>query len=159
MAAKKESADDKPEFLRVRKIESGTVIDHIPQGKSLKVARMLGLDESSPSTVSILLNVPSASTGLKDIIKIEGRELKRREVERIALVAPNATFNLIRDYTVAEKYKVSLPDSVEGLVACPNPNCISNKEGVSRFHVKEHSPLKLQCDYCEKVYSEGEFAL
>lgn len=150
--------EEKAEFLRVRKIETGIVVDHIPQGKALKVAKILGLDETNQATVSMLMNVPSASTGLKDIIKIEGRELRKRELERVALAAPTATINVIRDYTVVEKYRVKLPDVFEGLVACPNPGCISNREGVPRLHVKERSPLKLQCDYCEKVYGEQDFA-
>ncbi len=154
----KKGGDGKDEFLRVRKIETGIVVDHIPQGKALQVAKILGLDETNQATVSMLLNVPSASTGLKDIIKIEGRELKKRELERVALVAPNATINVIRDYSVIEKYKVKLPEAFEGLVACPNPGCISNREGLPRLHIKEHSPLKLQCDYCEKVYGEGDFS-
>ncbi|MBU1197663.1 aspartate carbamoyltransferase regulatory subunit [Candidatus Micrarchaeota archaeon] len=148
----------KDEFLRVRKIESGIVIDHIPQGNSLRVARILGLDESNQATVSLLMNVPSSSTGLKDIIKIEGRELSERELERIALVAPSATLNVIRGYVVAQKFKAKLPEVVEDVVPCPNPTCISNKEGRPRLHIREHSPLKLQCDYCEKVYSEDEFS-
>ena len=150
-------AEKRGEFLRVKKIESGIVVDHVPQGKALKVAKILGLDETNQATVSMLMNVPSASTGLKDVIKIEGRELKKRELERIALVAPLATVNVIRDYAVVEKYKVKLPEAFEGLVACPNPGCISNREGVPKLHVREHSPLKLQCDYCEKVYGEQDF--
>ncbi len=149
---------EKEDELRVKKIEFGIVIDHIPQGKSWKVSRILGLDENSQSTVSLLMNVPSASTGLKDIIKIEGRGLTKKELEKIALVAPSATVNVIRNYAVVEKYKAKLPEAIEGVVQCPNPNCISNKEGASRFHVKEFSPLKLQCDYCEKVYSDHEFS-
>ncbi|MFH1200376.1 MAG: aspartate carbamoyltransferase regulatory subunit [Candidatus Micrarchaeota archaeon] len=151
--------EKREEYLRVRKIESGIVVDHIPQGKCLKVAKILGLDENSTATVSMLMNVPSSTTGLKDIIKIEGRELNKRELERIAFVAPEASVNLIRDYAVVEKYKVRLPQVFDGLVACPNPSCISNREGVSKLHIKEHSPLKLQCDYCEKVYAEKDFSL
>lgn len=152
-----EEEEKQGEFLRVRKIETGIVVDHIPRGNSLKVAKILGLDESNPATVSLLMNVPSASTGLKDIIRIEGRELNKREIDRIALVAPSATINVVKDYTVVEKYKVKLPEVFEGLVACPNPNCISNREGVPRLHIRERSPLKLQCGYCEKVYAEQDF--
>ncbi len=155
---RKKSAAEKEEFLRVRKIENGIAVDHIPQGKSLQVAKILGLDGNTQVTVSILMNVPSSSTGLKDIIKIEGRELNKKELERIALVAPSATVNIIRNYAVVEKYKAKLPDVIEGVIACPNPGCISNKEGFAKMHVKEHSPLKLQCDYCEKVYGENEFS-
>ncbi len=147
------------ELLKVKKIESGIVIDHIPQGKAVKLLSILGIDESFKATVSVLINVPSGTTGLKDIIKIEGRELKKKELEKIALIAPYATINVIKDYEVIEKYKVKLPETLEAVVPCPNPSCISNREGISKLHIKERNPLKLKCDYCEKVYGEAEFRL
>ncbi|MFH1750927.1 MAG: aspartate carbamoyltransferase regulatory subunit [Candidatus Micrarchaeota archaeon] len=145
------------DMLKVKKIESGIVIDHVPQGRAVKLLSILGIDETFKATISVLINVPSATSGLKDIIKIEGRDLKKKELEKIALIAPYATINVIKDFEVIEKYKVKLPDLLEGVVPCPNPNCITNREGISRLHVKERNPLKLQCNYCEKVYGEAEF--
>ncbi|MFH0971140.1 MAG: aspartate carbamoyltransferase regulatory subunit [Candidatus Micrarchaeota archaeon] len=150
-------AKTEKDILKVKKIESGIVIDHVPQGKSIKLLQILGINEEFKATISVLINVPSGTTGLKDIIKIEGRELKKKELEKIALLAPYATINVIRNYEVIEKYKVKLPEALQGVVPCPNPNCITNKEGASRLHIKERNPLKLQCDYCEKVYGEADF--
>ncbi|MFH1257898.1 MAG: aspartate carbamoyltransferase regulatory subunit, partial [Candidatus Micrarchaeota archaeon] len=119
-------AKTEKDMLKVKKIESGIVVDHIPQGKSTKLLSILGINEGFKGTVSVLINVPSGSSGLKDIIKIEGRELRKKELEKIALIAPLATINIIKDFEVIEKYKVKLPEVLEGVVQCPNPNCITN---------------------------------
>ena len=88
--------------LRVSKIKDGTVIDHITSGHALDVVKILGITGKSGNIVTIAMNVPSKRMGKKDIVKIEGRELKAEEVDKIALIAPNATINIIRDYKVVE---------------------------------------------------------
>lgn len=113
--------------LKVTPIRNGTVIDHLPAGSALSVCQVLGIPrEGSVSTVSVVMNVPSASKDRKDIVKVEDRELHPADLERLAVLAPKATVNLIRDYHVAEKIHPELPTQVTGLVACPNPACISN---------------------------------
>jgi len=107
--------------LRVQKIKDGTVIDHITQGNALNVLRILGITGKEGNIVSIVMNVPSRKLGKKDIVKIEGRELNPREVNMIALIAPKATINIIRDYQVIEKRKVKLPKVIKGIVKCINP--------------------------------------
>jgi len=138
--------------LKVQPIKDGTVIDHIPPGNALKVLKILGLTEKMPeSVISIAINVVG-KRGKKDIVKIENRELKAEEVDKIALIAPNATINIIRNYEVAEKRKVEVPDEIVGIVKCSNPNCITNiKEPIkTRFVVKSRHPLKIKCYYCER---------
>ena len=143
--------------LRVRRIENGTVIDHITAGKALGVLKILGLPDSSQSVVSVLIN-SQGKYGKKDVVKVENRELKEEEVHRIALIAPNATINIIRDFNVASKMKVHIPSFVEGVVKCINPNCISNSNEpiTSKFTVDtENIFLKLRCYYCGRVISEN----
>jgi len=138
--------------LKVQPIKDGTVIDHIPPGNALKVLKILGLTEKMPeSVISIAINVVG-KRGKKDIVKIENRELEAEEVDKIALIAPNATINIIRNYEVAEKRKVEVPDEIVGIVKCSNPNCITNiKEPIkTRFVVKSRHPLKIKCYYCER---------
>jgi len=137
--------------LKIPLIESGTVIDHIEPGNAVKVLHILGIPQKSTSVVSVAMNVKSRM-GRKDIVKIENRELDPHEVDKIALVAPKATINIIRNYRVAEKHKVELTDEVIGIVTCSNPTCISNsKEPVkSRFKVICKDPLKIRCYYCER---------
>jgi aspartate carbamoyltransferase regulatory subunit len=143
--------------LRVTPIRNGTVIDHITCNMALKVLSILGITEKGvDSTVSVLLHVPSKKGGWKDVVKIEDRELVAKEVDRIALIAPFATINIIRNYNVAEKHKVELPENVKGIVKCANINCITNlKEPVeSRFNVISKDPPKLRCWYCERVIED-----
>ena len=138
--------------LKVQPIKDGTVIDHIPPGNALKVLKILGLTEKMPeSVISIAINVVG-KRGKKDIVKIENRELKAEEVDKIALIAPNATINIIRNYEVVEKRRVEVPNEIVGIVKCSNPNCITNgKEPIkTRFVVKSKHPLKIKCYYCER---------
>ena len=136
--------------LRVSKIKDGTVIDHISGGYALDVVKILGITGREKRVMTIAINVPSKRFKAKDIVKIEGRALNSQEVNRIALVAPHATINIIRDYRVVEKLEVKLPKVIEGIVRCVNPVCVSNSdEPVSaRFYVNSEEPLVLKCHYC-----------
>ncbi len=142
--------------MRVRRIEHGTVIDHITAGQALNVLRILGVSGTTSAVVSVAMNVPSGAIGSKDIVKVEDRELEEEEVDRISLIAPNATINIIRDFEVIEKYRVDLPDRLEGVIKCANPNCISNTNEpvISKFNVNK-KPVELRCIYCDHVISEG----
>ena len=88
----------------------------------------------------------------KDIVKVENRELDPSEVDKISLISPKATINIIRDYEVAEKHRVQLPKEIFGIVKCSNPTCVSNsREPVrSRFKVTKKDPLTIKCYYCER---------
>jgi aspartate carbamoyltransferase regulatory subunit len=136
--------------VRVSKIKDGTVIDHISGGYALDVVKILGITGHERQVVTIAINVPSKHFRAKDIVKIEGRALNRQEVNRIALVAPRATINIIRDYVVVEKQEVKLPHIIEDIVKCVNPTCVSNSnEPVSaKFIVESEEPLLLKCHYC-----------
>ena len=137
--------------LRVTPIKNGTVIDHITPGFAIKVLHVLKIPEASSSVVSVAMNVKS-KMDKKDIVKIENRELDTKEVDKIALIAPKATINIIRDFNVVEKHKVHLPDEIVGIVKCSNPTCISNsKEPVkSRFLLVSIDPPRIKCYYCER---------
>ena len=137
--------------LKVPRIKDGTVIDHITAGNAVKVLHILGIPKSTSSTVSVAMNVKS-KFGKKDIVKVENREIDPKEVDKIALIAPKATINIIRDYKVARKHKVELPDEVVGIVSCSNPTCVSNaNEPVeTRFMVINKDPPRIKCYYCER---------
>jgi aspartate carbamoyltransferase regulatory subunit len=142
--------------LKVRPIKNGTVIDHIAGGQALNVLKILGISGTTDATVSVIMNVASDKLGKKDIVKVEDRELKEAEVNRIALIAPDATINIIRDYKVVEKHAVDLPDLIIGVVMCQNPSCISNSSEPikSRMLVKVKNPVVLRCVYCEQPINE-----
>jgi aspartate carbamoyltransferase regulatory subunit len=143
--------------LKVVPISNGTVIDHITAGQALNVLKILGIHAGTDAALSVAMNVRSKQMGRKDIVKVEDRELKPEEVDKIALIAPNATINIIRDSEVVEKHKVFLPQSIEGIIRCANPNCISNVERepvVSRFTTISEQPLRFRCVYCERMIED-----
>ena len=144
--------------LRVSKIRDGTVIDHITSGHALDVAKILGITGKKGSIVTIAMNVPSKKHRRKDVVKIEGRELKAEEVDKIALIAPYATINIIRGYKVVEKKRVQLPKIIKDIVKCANPACISNsREPVQpKFYVESQEPLYLKCHYCGYIMNKEE---
>jgi aspartate carbamoyltransferase regulatory subunit len=144
--------------LRVSKIKDGTVIDHINGGYALDVVKILGITGQEKRVMTIAINVPSQRFKVKDIVKIEGRALSPREVNRIALVAPHASINIIRNYAVVEKLEVKLPKIIEGIVKCANPTCISNSDEpvVTKFYVKSEEPLTLKCHYCGHILEKAE---
>jgi len=148
--------DSEQDKMKIKKIENGVVIDHIPKGKGLAVLSILGIDESFPATVSMVMNIPSSTIGFKDIIKIEERALEEKEINKIALIAPAATVNFVHEYQIVKKRKIMVPDSFEDVIRCPNPKCISNKEGKSLMKVEKKSPLRVRCAYCERAYSQEE---
>jgi aspartate carbamoyltransferase regulatory subunit len=141
------------EGLLVRRIRNGTVIDHIDAGEALNVVKILGITGTTSEALSIATNVPSRNMEKKDIVKIANRELKKEEVDRIALISPRATINIIRDLKVCEKKGVEIPSLVVGIVRCPNPGCISNtNEPIkSKFDVQKNG---LRCQYCDWVITK-----
>jgi len=137
-------------YMKVQRIEHGTVIDHIRPGAAFDVLSVLGL--SNDRGMSILINTQSKKGGKKDILKIEDVELSGEEANRVALVSPQATINIIVNGEVVRKFKAEAPKVVRGILTCSNPNCISNqKEPVtSEFRLGEEEPHRYVCVYCER---------
>lgn len=139
--------------FKVFAIKNGTVIDHIPAGKGLLLIKTLKLPREK-KIVTIGLNLKSKKLGLKDLVKIEDRELTQEEVNQVALFAPAATINIIRNFEVAKKMKVRIPAIIVNLLKCPNPKCITeNEQVITKFY-----PLAqgFCCHYCERIFSEEE---
>jgi len=139
---------DARDGLLISPIRDGTVIDHINGGEALNVLKIIGITGATTESISVATNVKSSKMGRKDIVKIENRELRKEEVDRIALIAPHATISIIRNFDVYEKKGVDIPALLIGVVRCPNPGCISNtNEPVpSKFEVMQKG---LHCLYCE----------
>lgn len=146
---------EKRKELQVSAIENGTVIDHIPTQNVFNVIKILNLDLTH-DMVLFGNNLNSRKYGKKGIIKVGNKFFKMEEINKIALVAPMATLIVIKDFRVVEKTQVEIPDYVERIVKCFNPNCITNKEKVrTKFDViKNEEVLKLRCRYCEKTTSK-----
>lgn len=149
------------ESFQVTKIEKGTVIDHIPAGNAMDMLEAIETEPENGNIISVAMNVQSSKLGKKDVLKIEDRELDSEEVTAAAILAPDATLNLVEDYNIVEKKKLELPETIKGVVECPNPDCITNKnEPVeTRVEVVSRAPVKVECHYCEAVFERGELDL
>ena len=139
--------------LMVRRIKEGTVIDHIDEGKGLQVLNALRIDGKDGSLITIALNVPSGKFKKKDIIKVENKFLKDDDTNKLAVIVPNATINIIKNYKLVEKRRVALPNEVDRIFRCSNPDCITNStehiESIMDVMDKEGRVLK--CRYCSRV--------
>jgi aspartate carbamoyltransferase regulatory subunit len=144
--------------LLVRRIRDGTVVDHIENGKALIVLRVLDITGREGNVVTVALNVPSSKHSKKDIIKVENKFLQKDETDKLALIAPHATINIIRDYKLVEKRKINLPDSIVGIFRCPNLNCITNSEEYIRptIDIIDKEKIVLKCRYCARAISIDE---
>jgi aspartate carbamoyltransferase regulatory subunit len=106
------------------------------------------------------MNLDSKKLGKKAIIKVTDRFFTSDEVNRIALIAPMAKLNIIRDYEVVEKREVEVPEVAENILKCINPKCITNHEKIgTKFRRVSFDPLEMQCCYCEKYIDQDHFEL
>ncbi len=139
------------EMRRVTAICNGTVIDHIPAGHALQVIRMLRIDTNKSNPVSLVMNVPSDKLGRKDVLKIEDLELSQEELDRLALISPQASVAIIRNYGVAEKRVVELADELVNVASCTFSNCITQnaREPLpQKLRVVSRQPMEVRCYYC-----------
>lgn len=141
----------KDKILEVSAIKDGTVIDHIPADSLFKVVSILHL-EKIKGMITFGTNLASKRLGRKGIIKLADVFFQDKDINRIALVAPEAKLNIIRNYTVVEKKVVEVPEEITGIATCVNPKCITNNEKVeTKFRVLDKKQVKLRCHYCEKI--------
>ena len=143
--------------LKVAALRNGTVIDHIPADKLFKVVSILHLD-TTLNQITLANNLDSAKIGSKGLIKISERALAEDETNKIALIAPNAKINIIKEFEVVEKRPLVLPDEIKEIVQCSNPVCITNNQPVTtRFHVlKSEDEIILKCHYCEREVKQDK---
>lgn len=143
-------SDDK--IYKVYRITNGTVIDHIASPMALKIIDIIGIKRNG--IVSIGLNFGSEVLGKKDIIKIENVYLTKQETDIIALFSPKATINIIKDSKVIEKWQITMPKQIDGIIDCPNLNCVTNMfdDCDTRFILERYDDISttVRCHYCEK---------
>ena len=140
--------------LVVSALENGTVLDHIPAQYVYKALDLLGLKDIE-SQITIGINLASKIYGRKGIIKIADKFFENEELNKLALIAPKATVNIIRDFKVVEKKKLELPEEAVGIAKCKNPKCVTNHQPIkTRFAtIQNGDEISLKCHYCEKISS------
>ena len=134
----------------VRALKNGTVIDHIPSDKLFAVVSLLHLDKLK-NRIIIGFNLNSEKIGKKSIIKVSDKYFSSEELNQLSVLAPNVTLNIIKEYEIIEKYKVEMPDELNGIIKCANPKCITNNEPMTkRFKIIDKQKGIIRCLYCEK---------
>ena len=138
--------------LVVSALENGTVLDHIPAKNVYKALDILNL-KGIENQITIGINLVSKVHGEKGIIKIADKFFEDEELNKLALIAPNATVNIIRDFKVVEKKKLEMPKEVVGIAKCRNPKCVTNHQPIkTRFAtVEKNNEIQLLCHFCEKI--------
>lgn len=132
------------------RLTDGTVVDHLPAGSATRALALLRLPREGPVTVG--MNVPSRRHGRKDIVRVEGLVLRKRELDRLALLGRQVTVSIVRRGVVTEKQVLEVPARIEGILACPNPTCITRSEAVPTvFHRQGEYPYRFRCHHCERV--------
>ena len=157
-AQEKKYAKDVERAYKIGYIREGIVIDHLPPKTALKIVDVLGLSRTSTGLLSLGINLDTKkhASGKKDLIKIERKTLSENELNKIALIAPDAVVNIIKNSRIIRKFKVELPDVIENVIKCGNPNCITHAADVSKFTKDKE---KLKCHYCEKSFELKELEL
>ena len=138
--------------LVVSALENGTVLDHIPAEnvyKALDILNLKGVDNQ----ITIGINLASQFFGKKGIIKIEDKFFEDEELNKLALIAPKATVNVIRDFKVVEKKKLVMPEEIHGVAKCRNPKCVTNHQPIKTWFktLDNGNEISLLCHYCEKI--------
>ena len=159
ISSEKRNREDRP--YKVFKINEGVVIDHIPAGRALHVIKVLGLSKNlGESIITLGMNLESRKMGKKDVVKIENKELTKEDLNKIALIAPKASVNMIKNEEVAEKLNIMIPARLDNIIRCANPNCITrNYDMKTRFITTGRDPLKMKCHYCERIFSQDDVEL
>lgn len=138
--------------LVVSALENGTVLDHIPAENVYKALSILNLN-GVENQITLGINLASKIYGRKGIIKIADKFFEDEELDKLVLIAPQATVNVIRDFKVVEKKKLKMPKEIVGIAKCQNPKCVTNHQPIkTRFKtVTKDDKISLLCQYCEKT--------
>ena len=149
----------KRQELQVAALQNGTVIDHIPSNKLFEVVNLLHL-ENVKTAVTVGYSLKSKKMGHKSIIKIADKFFTDEELNQLAVITPNVSLCIIRDYEVVEKKTVETPDELRGIVKCNNPVCICNNEPMDTiFRVVDKGRGIIKCHYCDKEQEMGKATL
>lgn len=135
-------------MINVSKLKKGIVIDHITQGQGYKIFKQLGLDKLD-DVVVLMRNVDSSKLGKKDLIKIETD--MQLDFDVLGLINPGATVSYIVNGERTNKVQLALPKTVNGILTCKNPRCITNQEHIENitFTLVDKERKQYACEYCD----------
>lgn len=139
-------------MLNVGKLNEGFVLDHIEAGKSMSIYHDLKLDKLD-CCVAIIKNARSKVMGKKDIIKVEC-DIEKLNLDILGFIDCNITVNIIKDGEIVEKKELNLPETIENVIKCKNPRCITSIEQELKqvFVLTDKEKKIYRCKYCEEKY-------
>lgn len=138
-------------MLNIGGLKEGIVIDHIQAGGAMKIYDYLNLEKLDCS-VAIIKNARSNKMSKKDIIKIEGP--LDIDLNVLGVLDHKITINIIKDNEIVDKKKLSLPETVTGIIKCKNPRCITSieQELAHSFKLTDREKRIYRCIYCESKF-------
>ena len=142
-------------MLQITSIKNGFMLDHIKAGMGVKIFRYLNLDKLGHQ-VALIINADSKKMGKKDIIKIENIEEINYTV--LGLLSPGITINEVRNEVIVSKIKPELPEQIQDILICENPNCITSQEKYipHNFTLVDREKGSYKCEYCEQILNPSE---
>lgn len=134
--------------MNIDSIKNGYVIDHIKAGRGMQVYNQLRLNELD-CQVAIITNAKSQKSGTKDIIKIDKNI--PIDLDVLGFIDHNITVNVVKEDSIIEKRKLSLPKKIVNVAKCNNPRCITSveKQLDQIFILTDKENEVYRCKYCE----------
>jgi aspartate carbamoyltransferase regulatory subunit len=134
--------------MNIDGVKTGIVLDHIQAGKSMDIYKYLKLDKID-NTVAIIKNADSEKYGKKDIIKID--QLIELDLDILGYIDSNITVNIVKDGKLFAKKHLELPETLENVIKCKNPRCITSieQEIVHTFKLVDRKKKVYRCAYCD----------
>lgn len=134
--------------MNIDGVKTGIVLDHIQAGKSMQIYKLLKLDKLD-NCVAIIQNATSEKYGRKDIIKID--QLMDLDFDVLGYIDSNITVNIVKDGKLAEKKHLTLPETLNDVIKCKNPRCITSveQEIVHKFRLVDREKKIYRCAYCD----------
>ena len=138
----------------IGQIKDGIVLDHITAGRGMEVYNVLGLDKLD-CTVAVIKNADSVKMGKKDIIKIA--QPIDLDVTVLGYLDPGITVNVIKNGARVKREKLALPKTVQNIIFCKNPRCITSceQELPQEFRLVNPEKQTYRCIYCDSEVSRG----
>ena len=142
-------------MLQITSIKNGFMLDHIKAGMGVKIFRYLHLYKLG-NQVALIINADSKKMGKKDIIKIEN--IEEINYTALGLLSPGITINEVRNEVIVSKIKPELPEQIQDILICKNPNCITSQEKYipHNFTLVDREKGSYKCEYCEQIINPSE---
>lgn len=139
----------------VNPMQNGIVLDHITAGNGMRVYDVLGLSKLN-CTVAMINNATSAKMGRKDILKIYS--IIDINFDILGYIDPGITVSVIERGNVVKRIHLRLPDTIEGVIKCRNPRCITSveQELPQIFKLTDRQKKVYRCMYCEMSAKKSE---